>query len=70
MKHQFVGELTSIVDDLADDTSDVSVSLGVVEVAELGGSLVQARVGRCSDGQQSRYWISIGVVFSISGGTD
>jgi hypothetical protein len=35
------------VDDLADDSSKVTVSLGEVDVAELGGSLVQARVGRC-----------------------
>lgn len=34
------------MDDLADDTSKVAVSLGEIEVAELGGSLVQARVGR------------------------
>jgi hypothetical protein len=37
---------TSIVDNLADYTSKVSVALGIVEVSELGGSLVQARVGR------------------------
>jgi hypothetical protein len=43
---KLVGELASIVNDLADDTSEVAMALGVVEVAELGGSLVQARVGR------------------------
>jgi len=40
------GTTTSIVDDLTDDTSKVTVSLGIIEVSELGGSLVQARVGR------------------------
>ena len=39
--------LTSIVDDLTDYTTEVSMALGVVEVTELGRSLVQARVGRC-----------------------
>lgn len=45
-KARRIGELASIVNDLADDTSEVAMALGVVEVAELGGSLVQARVGR------------------------
>jgi hypothetical protein len=36
---------TSVVDDVADDTTEVSVALGIVEVAELGRGLVQARVG-------------------------
>ncbi|KAI6766527.1 hypothetical protein HG531_011749 [Fusarium graminearum] len=40
------GELASIVDDLADDTSKVAVALGIIEVSKLGRSLVQARVGR------------------------
>jgi len=40
------GTATSIVDDLADDTSKVAVALGIVEVSELSRSLVQARVGR------------------------
>lgn len=31
---------TSVVDDLLDDTSDVTVALGVVVNAELGGGLV------------------------------
>jgi hypothetical protein len=35
-----------IVNDLADYTSEVAMAFGVVEVAELGGGLVQARVGR------------------------
>lgn len=39
------GSLASIVDDIADYTSEVAMALGVVEVAELGRSLVQARVG-------------------------
>ena len=38
--------LTGIVDDLADYTTEVAMALGVVEVAELGRSLVEARVGR------------------------
>jgi hypothetical protein len=42
------GELAGIVDDLTDYTTDVPMALGVVEVAELGGSLVQARVGSCT----------------------
>jgi hypothetical protein len=37
---------TGIVDDLADDAPQVTMSLRVVEVAELGRSLVQAGVGR------------------------
>jgi len=37
---------TGIVDDLADDAPQVTMSLSVVEVAELGRSLVQAGVGR------------------------
>lgn len=41
-----IGKLARIVDDVADDTSKVAMSLGVIEVSELGGSLVQARVGR------------------------
>lgn len=41
-----VGELASIVDDLADDTSKVAVALGIIEVSELSRGLVQARVGR------------------------
>lgn len=41
-----IGELASIVDDLADYTSKVAVALGIVEVSELSRSLVQARVGR------------------------
>lgn len=48
---RLIGELASIVDDLADDTTDVSVSLSEVEVAELGGGLVQARVGRYPERQ-------------------
>jgi hypothetical protein len=40
------GTTTSIVDDLADYTSKVAVALGIIEVSELGRSLVQARVGR------------------------
>jgi hypothetical protein len=48
-----IGELASIVDDLTDDTSKVTVSLGIIEVSELGGSLVQARVGRYSERQYS-----------------
>lgn len=57
------------MDDLADDTSDVAMSLGIVEVAELGGGLVQARVGRYSERQYSRCRNSIGDVFDF-GGTD
>jgi hypothetical protein len=34
------------VDDLSDYTSKVAMALGIVEVAELGRSLVQACVGR------------------------
>lgn len=48
-----IGELASIVDDLTDDTSKVTVSLGIIEVSELGGSLVQARVGRYPERQYS-----------------
>jgi hypothetical protein len=48
-----IGELASIVDNLADYTSKVSVALGIVEVSELGGSLVQARVGRYPKRQYS-----------------
>lgn len=40
------GELASIVDDLSDYTSKVAMALGIVEVTELGRSLVQACVGR------------------------
>lgn len=40
-------QLTRVVDDVADYTTDVAMALGVVEVAELGRSLVEARVGRC-----------------------
>jgi hypothetical protein len=40
------GTTTSIVDDLSDYTSKVAMALGIVEVAELSRSLVQARVGR------------------------
>jgi hypothetical protein len=40
------GKLASIVDDLSDYTSKVAMALGIVEVAELSRSLVQARVGR------------------------
>ena len=40
-----VGELAGIVDDLTDYTTEVAMALGVIEVAELGGGLVQARVG-------------------------
>jgi hypothetical protein len=36
------------VDDIADYTADVAMAFGVIERAELGGSLVQARVGRYS----------------------
>ena len=36
-----------IVDDLLDDTTGVSVTLGVVEGTELRGSLVETGVGRC-----------------------
>lgn len=39
------GVLTGIVDDLADDTSEVSVSLGVIQATELGRSLVEAGAG-------------------------
>jgi hypothetical protein len=39
------GTTTRVVDDVADDTAEVSVALGIVEVAELGRGLVQARVG-------------------------
>lgn len=35
-----------VVDDFADDATDVAMSLGVVESAELSGSLVQAGVTR------------------------
>lgn len=38
--------LASIVDDLTNDTPQITMTLGVIEVAELGRSLVQARVGR------------------------
>jgi hypothetical protein len=48
-----IGELASIVDDLADDTSKVAVALGIIEVSELGRSLVQARVGRYPKRQYS-----------------
>jgi hypothetical protein len=41
------GKLAGIVDDLLHDSPQVSMALGVVEVAELGRSLVEARVGRC-----------------------
>ncbi len=40
--------LTSIVDDVADYTTDVAMTLSVVERAELGGVLVHARVGSYS----------------------
>lgn len=46
----FGEKLTRIVDDVADDTADVAVTLGIIEVAELGRSLVQARVGRYTRG--------------------
>ncbi len=36
------------MDDVLDYTTDVSMALSVVERAELGGVLVQARVGRYS----------------------
>ncbi len=36
------------MDDIADYTADVAMAFGVIESAELGGSLVQARVGRYS----------------------
>lgn len=42
-----VAALTSIVDDVLDDSLDVSVTLGVVKVAELGRVLVQACDGLC-----------------------
>lgn len=41
------GRLAGIVDDLLHDTTEVAMALGVIEVAELGGGLVQARVGSC-----------------------
>lgn len=40
-------KLTGIVNDVLDDTLNVTVTLSVIEVAELGGSLVQAGDGRC-----------------------
>lgn len=36
------------MDDILDYTTDVAMTLGVIESAELGGGLVQARVGRYS----------------------
>jgi hypothetical protein len=42
-----IGLLTGIVDNLLHDTTEVSMALSVIEVSELGRSLVQARVGRC-----------------------
>jgi hypothetical protein len=42
------GQLAGIVDDLADYTTEVAMALRVVEVAELGRGLVQARVGSCN----------------------
>jgi uncharacterized membrane protein len=36
-----------VVDDLLHDAADVAMALGVVEGAELGGSLVETRMGRC-----------------------
>ena len=44
-----VEALTSIVNDVLDDSLDVSVALGVVEVAELGRVLVQACDGLCRE---------------------
>lgn len=35
------------MDDILDYTADVAMAFGVIESAELGRSLVQARVGRC-----------------------
>lgn len=40
------GSLASIVDNLPHDTTEVAMALSVIEVPELGRSLVQARVGR------------------------
>ena len=62
----FVGKLARVVDDIADDTSKVAMSLGVVEVSELGGSLVQARVGRYS----VRQYFDVDVDFKVVRGTD
>lgn len=47
----FSGEigLTRVVDDVLHDTADVAMALGVIEGAELGRGLVQARVGRCCE---------------------
>lgn len=45
---RFSSSLTSVVDDIADYTADVAMAFGIIESAELGGSLVQARVGRYS----------------------
>lgn len=42
------GLLTGIVNDVLHNTLDVSMALGVVEVAELGRSLVETGDGRCS----------------------
>jgi hypothetical protein len=39
------GTTAGVVDDLLHDTPDVAMALGVVEAAELGGGLAQARVG-------------------------
>lgn len=43
----FVRGLTRVVDDVLHDSADVAMAFGVIEVAELGRGLVQARVGRC-----------------------
>lgn len=40
------GGLARIVDDFANDTANVAMTLGIIECAELGRSLVQACVGR------------------------
>lgn len=44
------------MDDLADNSPQVTVALGIIEVAELSGSLVEARVGRCKTLVFSAFW--------------
>lgn len=56
------------MNDLADDASDVSMALGVVQVPELGGSLVQARVGSYWESVFNSVVVSPEAVFEV--GTD
>jgi hypothetical protein len=59
------GKLASIVDDLADYTSQVAMSLGVIETAELGRGLVQARVGSYNETMVSAIHMSFSSIFVV-----